>query len=105
MQRARGNVVGRRILIGLIRFYRAAISPMLSAACRYRPTCSEYAETAVRRYGALRGGWLAAKRLLRCHPFGGRGWDPVPGRPGREEDRPDESEIEDATNARERRSG
>lgn len=71
--------MGRRILTGLIRFYRAAISPLLPASCRYTPTCSEYAETAVRRHGALRGGWMAARRLLRCHPFGGRGYDPVPG--------------------------
>lgn len=70
--------MGRSILIGLIRFYRAAVSPLLPASCRYVPTCSEYAETAVRRHGALRGGGLAARRLLRCQPFGGEGWDPVP---------------------------
>lgn len=97
--------MGRRILIGLIRFYRAAISPMLPAACRYTPTCSEYAEVAIRRHGALRGGWLAARRLLRCHPFGGRGWDPVPERSGREAGEDEEREIEDETSAPERRSG
>lgn len=71
--------MGRRILIGLIRFYRAAVSPLLPASCRYIPTCSEYAEAAVGRHGALRGGWMALRRLLRCRPFGGRGYDPVPG--------------------------
>lgn len=74
--------MGRSILIGLIRFYRAAVSPLLPASCRYVPTCSEYAETAIRRHGALRGAGLAARRLLRCQPFGGEGWDPVPGADG-----------------------
>lgn len=74
--------MGRRILVGLIRFYQAAISPLFPASCRYTPTCSRYALEAVERHGALRGGWLAARRLLRCHPLGGRGWDPVPDEPG-----------------------
>jgi putative membrane protein insertion efficiency factor len=70
-------------LLLLIRFYRAAISPMLPPACRYTPTCSAYAEEAVRRFGAARGSWLALRRLGRCHPWGGSGYDPVPeaGRP------------------------
>lgn len=68
----------RRLLLGLIRFYRAAVSPLTPSSCRYVPTCSEYAETAVRRFGALRGGWMALRRVLRCHPFGGSGPDPVP---------------------------
>lgn len=68
----------RSVLLGLIRFYRAAVSPLLPSTCRYAPTCSEYAETAVRRHGAVRGGWMAVKRVLRCHPFGGSGPDPVP---------------------------
>lgn len=68
----------RRVVLGLIRFYRAAISPLLPSACRYVPTCSEYAETAVRRFGALRGSWMAVARVVRCHPFGGSGYDPVP---------------------------
>ncbi|MBI4409520.1 MAG: membrane protein insertion efficiency factor YidD [Gemmatimonadetes bacterium] len=67
-----------RILLGLIRAYRRGLSPLLPPACRFTPSCSAYAEEAVRRYGALRGGWLATRRLLRCHPFGGRGYDPVP---------------------------
>jgi uncharacterized protein len=70
-------MVGRFLLV-LIRFYRTGISPMLRPACRYTPTCSAYAEEAVRRYGALKGSWLAARRLLRCHPWGGTGHDPVP---------------------------
>lgn len=68
----------KTILIGAIRFYRRAISPWTPPACRYMPTCSEYAQTAVERHGALRGSWLALRRLLRCHPFGGHGPDPVP---------------------------
>jgi hypothetical protein len=70
-------MVARGILL-LIRFYRVAISPMLPPACRYTPTCSAYAEEAVRRFGAGRGSWLAARRLARCHPWGGSGYDPVP---------------------------
>lgn len=64
--------------LGLIRFYQLAISPMTQASCRYTPTCSQYAIEAVRKYGPFKGGWLAIKRLLRCHPWGGHGYDPVP---------------------------
>ena len=64
--------------IYLIRFYRNFISPMKLPCCRYIPTCSEYAMTAIEKYGAAKGGWLAAKRILRCHPFGSSGYDPVP---------------------------
>ena len=67
-----------RALIAIIGFYRLAISPLLPAACRYTPTCSDYAQQALRKYGALKGSWLAARRLLRCHPWGGHGYDPVP---------------------------
>lgn len=73
-----------RILLGLIRFYRLAVSPWTPPACRFRPTCSAYAEEAVERHGPWRGSGLALRRLLRCHPFGGSGWDPVPGTPGGE---------------------
>ncbi|HSH44387.1 MAG TPA: membrane protein insertion efficiency factor YidD [Longimicrobiales bacterium] len=67
-----------RILVMLIGFYRRAVSPMLPPSCRYTPTCSAYAEEAIRRHGAWRGSGLAARRLLRCHPWGGSGYDPVP---------------------------
>lgn len=68
----------KRLLIGLIRFYQWGISPYLPARCRYTPTCSQYAVEAVSRFGALKGGYLALRRILRCHPFGGYGYDPVP---------------------------
>ncbi|WP_083338759.1 membrane protein insertion efficiency factor YidD [Chromobacterium sphagni] len=67
-----------RILILLIRFYQLAISPWLPPRCRYQPTCSSYAIEAVRKHGVLKGGWLAARRIGRCHPWGGSGYDPVP---------------------------
>lgn len=68
----------KTVLIALLRLYRYAISPMLGRNCRFHPTCSEYAIEAVQRHGALRGGWLAAKRVGRCHPFNPGGYDPVP---------------------------
>jgi len=67
-----------RFLIALVRFWQVGPSAVLPPSCRYDPTCSVYAITALRRYGALRGGWLAAKRIARCHPWGGFGLDPVP---------------------------
>ena len=68
----------RRGLAGLIRGYQLAISPALPPSCRFTPSCSQYALEAVRRYGALKGVWLAARRLARCHPFHRGGFDPVP---------------------------
>jgi hypothetical protein len=65
-------------LIGLVRIYQATLSPFLGGHCRFLPSCSEYAIEALRTHGALRGGWLALRRILRCHPFGGSGYDPVP---------------------------
>lgn len=62
----------------LIRSYQLVLSPMLPASCRYTPTCSAYAAEAVERYGAVRGGWMAARRIARCHPFRPGGYDPVP---------------------------
>lgn len=72
----------RDVLLALLRFYRAGISPILPPSCRFEPSCSEYALIAIERFGAVRGSWLAARRLARCHPFGGQGWDPVPERDG-----------------------
>ena len=68
----------KTVLIALVRFYRYAISLMLGRNCRFHPTCSEYAIEAIERHGALRGGWMAAKRVGRCHPFNPGGYDPVP---------------------------
>ncbi len=67
-----------RILIALVRFYQLAISPWMPPACRYTPSCSAYAIDALREHGALRGFWLAVRRVGRCHPWGGYGYDPVP---------------------------
>ena len=68
----------KAVLQSILRGYKRWISPMLPHACRFVPTCSEYALEAVELHGALRGSWLAVARLLRCHPFGGSGYDPVP---------------------------
>ena len=67
-----------KVMLALIAFYRTCISPLTPPACRYTPTCSQYAQEAIRKYGPFRGGWLALKRILRCHPWGGSGYDPVP---------------------------
>jgi uncharacterized protein len=74
----------RTLALGVIGAYRILVSPLLLAvfgpACRFEPTCSVYARHAIGQYGVLRGGYLAARRLLRCHPLGGYGYDPVPPR-------------------------
>ncbi len=62
----------------LIKIYQAIISPILPNACRYTPTCSHYTEQAIRKFGLLKGIWLGAKRISRCHPWGGSGYDPLP---------------------------
>ncbi len=67
-----------RVLIALVRFYQKGISPFTMPSCRYVPTCSAYAVEALEVHGALRGGWLAVRRILSCHPWGGHGYDPVP---------------------------
>lgn len=66
------------LLLIPIRFYQYCISPLKPATCRYVPTCSQYAIEAIRKHGPFKGLWLALKRLLRCHPWGGSGYDPVP---------------------------
>ena len=68
----------RKLFLALIRFYQLCISPLIPPRCRYTPTCSQYAIEAVNKYGAFKGGWLTLKRLARCHPWGGCGYDPVP---------------------------
>ena len=69
---------GKKAMLGVIRFYRGAISPYTPAACRFTPTCSAYAQQAIEKYGARKGACLAARRILRCHPFHPGGYDPVP---------------------------
>jgi len=68
----------KHVLMGLVRFYRKYISPMRPPCCRFYPTCSQYALEALEKYGALKGGWLAFRRILRCNPFHKGGYDPVP---------------------------
>jgi putative membrane protein insertion efficiency factor len=68
----------KRAMLAGIRFYRRRISPMLPPSCRFTPTCSAYALEAIERYGPLKGGWMAVKRILRCNPFHPGGYDPVP---------------------------
>lgn len=65
-------------LMVLVRLYQYIISPVLGPKCRYTPTCSQYAMEALQKYGAIKGTWLAIKRIGRCHPWGGHGYDPVP---------------------------
>lgn len=67
----------RTLLLAALRAYRYALRPMLGANCRFYPSCSDYASEAIERYGALRGGWLAARRVARCHPWHPGGYDPV----------------------------
>jgi putative membrane protein insertion efficiency factor len=66
------------VLIWMVRAYQMFLGPLLPAACRYYPTCSSYAIEALERHGAIRGSWMAARRIARCHPFRAGGYDPVP---------------------------
>jgi len=68
----------RKIFLLPVYFYRACISPLTPPSCRYTPTCSQYMIEAVTKYGIFKGGWLGIKRILRCNPWGGSGYDPVP---------------------------
>lgn len=70
--------VGGRLAAGVVTVYQALLSPLLPRACRFAPTCSAYARQAFLEHGAVRGVWLAARRILRCHPFHPGGWDPPP---------------------------
>jgi putative membrane protein insertion efficiency factor len=70
--------MGREVVSSLIRVYQVAISPWLGPGCRFEPSCSRYAVEAIERHGVGRGGWLAARRVGRCHPLGDSGYDPVP---------------------------
>lgn len=68
----------RVLLLALIRAYRFAISPLLGNVCRFEPSCSRYTEQAIERYGLLKGSWMGARRIGRCHPWNPGGYDPVP---------------------------
>jgi putative membrane protein insertion efficiency factor len=72
------------VVLVLIRLYQRFISPLLPPTCRFEPSCSHYSYEAIRRYGLLRGGWLALRRISRCHPFNPGGYDPVPELPARQ---------------------
>ena len=67
-----------RLMIAALKLYKLAISPWFGAACRYEPSCSAYAADAIRLHGPIRGAWLGARRIARCHPWGSSGYDPVP---------------------------
>ncbi len=68
----------RRAVLSILRFYQKHVSPLFPGTCRFRPTCSEYTIQAVRKYGVLRGGYFSLRRILKCHPLGATGYDPVP---------------------------
>lgn len=70
--------LGRRLAVAVVRGYQVLLSPIMGGQCRFTPSCSEYAIGAIELHGAVRGSWLALRRIARCHPFGGWGHDPVP---------------------------
>jgi len=71
-------MIAKSVALFLLRCYKRFLSPLLPPMCRFEPTCSVYTMQAVEKYGVIRGVWLGARRLLRCHPFNPGGWDPVP---------------------------
>jgi len=75
---AKTDIIVKAVALALIRLYQITLSPLLGRACRYHPTCSAYTYEAITRYGVLKGSYLGARRLLRCHPFHAGGVDPVP---------------------------
>jgi len=85
MLKALGRVLAWPLLL-LVQIYRYTLSPLLGVNCRYTPTCSAYAIEALQKHGAFRGSALAAKRIARCHPWGGSGYDPVPGKDSEADD-------------------
>ncbi|MFF2482027.1 membrane protein insertion efficiency factor YidD [Paenibacillus sp. NPDC058071] len=86
---AQGRKTAVRVMKAPVLFYRKAISPLKPPTCRFYPTCSAYALEALEKHGAVKGSWLAAKRIARCHPFHPGGFDPVPPAPGEGEKTPD----------------
>jgi len=76
------NRVGTRIGLRLLQLYQISLSPLFGPACRFEPSCSQYAAEALEKFGFARGSWLALCRLARCHPLGKTGYDPIPGRVG-----------------------
>jgi putative membrane protein insertion efficiency factor len=77
-QKTRHRTIVTHALLSALTAYRVLLAPIIGGTCRFLPSCSRYAEEAIACHGPLRGGWLAVKRVARCHPFGGRGYDPVP---------------------------
>ena len=70
----------KRVALSLIRIYKVTLSPLFAGSCRYVPGCADYMSESIERYGVMRGGWMGTRRICRCHPFGGHGYDPVPDR-------------------------
>lgn len=77
----------KKLPIALIRFYQIFISPLCPGVCRYQPTCSQYMIEAIKTHGCIKGVWLGIKRICRCHPWGGSGYDPVPAKETRHKSR------------------